>query len=177
MDTLGHRLLPCLQANHDNLDWIYTPTTVPTLDPKGNYILSPQGFTALGPTVTPPALGKFLGAMTGKQYNNPPGDMLASRGLAIYDLLELFTGKPMPGRVSIHLIANAYCDAWLLACDAVVIADSCFHHIGSQLAGPCVSMLPALAIPSTQLLLELHLLLLLQQLSFFMLSLFKRTMH
>lgn len=38
--------------------------------------------------------------MTGKQFNNPPGDMLASRGLAIYDILELFTGKPMPGRVS-----------------------------------------------------------------------------
>lgn len=95
-----------MQANHDNLDWICTPTTVPTLDPKGNYILSPQGFTALGPTVTPPALGKFLGAMTGKQYTNPPSDMLASRGLAIYDLLELFTGKPMPGRVSLPSMAS-----------------------------------------------------------------------
>lgn len=89
-----------LQANHDSLVWSLPPNGAPSLDySKGVFQLSPQGFTALGPTVTPPALSKFLSAMTGKQFQNPPGEMLASRGLGIYDLLELFTGKAMPGRV------------------------------------------------------------------------------
>lgn len=53
----------------------------------------------MGPTVSPVALSKFLTAVSGKQFQNPPSEMLASRGLLIHDLLEMFSGKPMPGRV------------------------------------------------------------------------------
>lgn len=59
----------------------------------------------MGPTVSPVALSKFLTAVSGKQFQNPPSEMLVSRGLLIHDLLELFSGKPMPGRVGPCLLA------------------------------------------------------------------------
>lgn len=60
----------------------------------------------MGPTVSPTALNKFLTAVSGKQFQNPPSDMLSTRGVAMHDLLELFSGKPVPSRV--RLLCSAF---------------------------------------------------------------------
>ena len=87
------------QVNGSELVWGSNPSGPPQLDPRGAYKLPEGGFAAMGPTVSPVALSKFLTAMSGKQFQNPPSEMLVSRGLLIHDLLEQFSGKPMPGRV------------------------------------------------------------------------------
>lgn len=100
---------PCLiaehaQANGSELVWASSANGPPQLDPRGSYKLPEGGFASMGPTVSPVALSKFLTATSGKQFQNPPSEMLASRGLFIHDLLELFSGKPMPGRVRLSAL-------------------------------------------------------------------------
>ena len=102
----------CVQVNGTELVWSAATSGPPQLDRRSTYKLPEGGFASMGPTVSPVALSKFLTAVSGKQFQNPPNEMLASRGLFIHDLLEMFSGKPMPGRVSLPLQAqSALC--WL----------------------------------------------------------------
>ncbi|DBA78771.1 TPA: putative protein fap47 [Trebouxia sp. C0004] len=89
-----------MDVNGTDLVWSSSTSGPPQLDPRGSYKLPEGGFASMGPTVSPVALSKFLTAVSGKQFQNPPSEMLVSRGLLIHDLLELFSGKPMPGRTS-----------------------------------------------------------------------------
>ncbi|KAL0021413.1 hypothetical protein WJX79_003538 [Trebouxia sp. C0005] len=91
---------PFMDVNGSDLVWGSSTSGPPQLDPRGSYKLPEGGFASMGPTVSPVALSKFLTAVSGKQFQNPPSEMLVSRGLLIHDLLELFSGKPMPGRTS-----------------------------------------------------------------------------
>ena len=100
--------VPCgehVQVNGSDLVWGSSASGPPQLDPRGSYKLPEGGFASMGPTVSPVALSKFLTAVSGKQFQNPPSEMLVSRGMLIHDLLELFSGKPMPGRVGPCLLA------------------------------------------------------------------------
>ena len=74
----------------------------------------------MGPTVSPVALSKFLTAMTGKQFQNPPSEMLVSKGLLIHDLLDQFSGKAMPGRVHKFLLVTT-----ALVTKKIVLTLSC----------------------------------------------------
>ncbi len=103
-----------VQVNGTDLAWSSSTSGPPQLDPRGSYKLPEGGFASMGPTVSPVALSKFLTAVSGKQFQNPPSEMLVSRGLLIHDLLELFSGKPMPGRVG--------------ACLSALLFLPSFHH-------------------------------------------------
>ena len=92
----------CSQVNKDELTWSAAPHGPPQLVHNGTYKLSESGFPSMGPTVSPPALSKFLSAISGKQIQNPASEMLASRGLFMHDLLELFSGHTVPGRVRLY---------------------------------------------------------------------------
>ena len=92
--------------NSAELAWSASPHAPPQLDHRSSYKLSEGGYASLGPTVSPTALNKFLSAVSGKQFQNPPSEMLATRGVAMHDLLELFSGKPVPGRV--RLLCTAF---------------------------------------------------------------------
>ena len=89
----------CSQVNKNELAWSAAPHGPPQLEHKATYKLSEGGFPSLGPTVSPAALSKFLSAVSGKQIQNPPSEMLATRGVFMHDLLELFSGHTIPGRV------------------------------------------------------------------------------
>ena len=100
------------QVNSNELAWSAAPNGAPHLDPRSTYKLPEGGVASMGPTVSPTALSKFLTAVSGKQFQNPPSEMLASRGVAMHELLELFSGKPVPGRVRLLCIAfqpSAHC--------------------------------------------------------------------
>ena len=89
--------------NSKELAWSAAPNGPPHLDHRSTYKLPESGVASMGPTVSPTALSKFLTAVSGKQFQNPPSEMLTSRGVAMHDLLELFSGKP--GRVRLLCLA------------------------------------------------------------------------
>lgn len=96
----------CPQVNSKELAWSAAAHGPPQLDHRDTYKLQEGGYASMGPTVSPTALSKFLTAVSGKQFQNPPSEMLTSRGVAMHDLLELFSGRPVPGRVC--LLCSAF---------------------------------------------------------------------
>ena len=104
----------CPQVNSNELAWSAAAHGPAQLDHKSTYKLPEGGFASMGPTVSPTALSKFLTAVSGKQFQTPPSEMLTSRGVAMHDLLELFSGKPVPGRVC--LLCSAFQQPELLPC-------------------------------------------------------------
>lgn len=88
-----------LQVNH-NLLWRTDEGRPVSLEEGQAFVLPEPGWNSLGPTIPSAAAAKLLTATTMKgPFRNLPAEMVASKGRLIFDLIELFSGKTVPGRV------------------------------------------------------------------------------
>ena len=121
----------CLQVNAGELLWRTTDVSAVLLDESVPYTLPEAGMDSIGATIPPLAVSKFLVAVAAKgPYQSIPSEMVASKGRLMLELVELFSGKAVPTRVSAHESVSPAC---CLHC----AKRGTNHSIMLELVDPC----------------------------------------